>query len=706
MACPKGLAPRPTAVTSSGALRLGAPDVPPKLSAYRMNHTPLLPARLSSTLRLALCGVCCWLLAVEPLWAQQPEADAAGPLYQRDVVHEGVSIVLTIEHVGPTSPQHDGLRQGDHVAFRFHISDTTSGTPVTSVYPAAWMDLRAKGEIPKYETCVKKAEMFLGGSLFSKSELDMNVYYVLTLNEDATLSVVDPLFGFGGSKLLALVELPSRGYDWALMENQDRLFVSMPESDKVAVVETASWKVIDTLNPGPAPARLALQPDEEYLWIAYEVQLIEGVESGVTVVSARDLEVVAQIQTGYGPHDLAFSDDNRYAYVSNAQSGTVSIIDVRTLEKIKDVATGPNPISMAFSPLAQALYVTDRTDGTIVSIDADRHDIVARMDVDPGVSQIRFAPEGRLGFAVNPENNYLYILDAAVNRIVQNGDLGEAPDQVNFSDELAYVRHRGSELVLMIALDEAGKEGQPIQVIDFPGGQYPPGAMRWPTPAAGIVQAPGANAVLVSNAQDQAIYFYKEGMAAPMGHFRNYGRRPRAVQVVDRSLRQRTVPGLYESAVRLRRPGLYDVVFYLDAPRFVYCFPVAVEADPEWAAEQAAIPQVVVESLVEDPTVSVGENVRLAFRLIDPRTQTPWTDLPDVTLMVHDRSRIWQKRYRAESLGDGVYAIDFMAPEPGYFFVLMASPTLNRNYNSPRILRLLAKPAADAATGASEGAQQ
>ena len=375
----------------------------------------------------------------------------------------------------------------------------------------------------------------------------------------------------------------------------------------------------------------------------------------------------------------------------------MSIIDVRTLEKVKDVYTGPNPLSMAFSPLAQALYVADRTDGSIVAIDADRHDVVARMEAEAGLGQIRFAPDGRLGFVVNPDNNYLYVLDAAVNRIVQAGDLGDRPDQVNFSDELAYVRHRGSELVLMLPLDEVGREGEPLQVIDFPGGQYPPGEMRWPTPAAGIVQAPGANAVLVSNARDQAIYYYKEGMAAPMGHFRNYGRKPRAVQVVDRSLRQRSEPGVYESAARLRRPGLYDVVFYLDAPRFVYCFTVPVEADPEWAAQQAGIPQVVVESTIEG-TPSVGQNVRLVFRLTDPRTQTPWSDLPDVRLLVHDAANIWQQRYQATSLGEGIYALDFVPPQAGFFYVRLASDTLLRSYNSPRVLTLQAKPA-DGASG-------
>ena len=63
---------------------------------------------------------------------------------------------------------------------------------------------------------------------------------------------------------------------------------------------------------------------------------------------------------------------------------------------------------------------------------------------------------------------------------------------------------------------------------------------------------------------DKTVYFYKEGMAAPMGSFSNYGCQPRAVLVVDRSLRERGSPGVYETTVRLRKPGEYDVVFFLE----------------------------------------------------------------------------------------------------------------------------------------------
>ena len=80
--------------------------------------------------------------------------------------------------------------------------------------------------------------------------------------------------------------------------------------------------------------------------------------------------------------------------------------------------------------------------------------------------------------------------------------------------------------------------------MSFPAGQNPPDKASRPSPAASIVQVPGANAVLVANPADRAIYFYKEGMAAPLGHFRNYNREPRAVLVVDRSLQERSARGV------------------------------------------------------------------------------------------------------------------------------------------------------------------
>jgi YVTN family beta-propeller protein len=606
-------------------------------------------------------------------------------VFRNRIVREGIAIDVVMEPVDASAVDRP-LREGDPVHVRFRIRDTR-GEPIPNVYPAAWMDrLPAEGdptgESPK--SCQQKVESYVAGSLLSQPELDLNVYYVLTLNEDASISVVDPLFGFGGSKLLEMVFLRSPGEDWELTEDQRRLFVSMPDSDQVAVVDTADWSVERNIDVGPRPRRLRLQPDEHYLWATWEAA--PDRPSGVSVIDTAKMQEVARIPTGRGSHELVFRDDDRYAFVTNQGDGTVTVIDVQKLEKVGDVATGEAPVSAAYSAIGRALYVA-HPDGHIAVVDGERHEVLSRIEGEPGLERIRFGPNGRVGFAINPSKDLIHILDAATQRIVQNADVEREPYDVAFSDELAYVLHRGSEIVLMIPLQELGVEGRPVPVIDFPGGQNPPGRMTRPSLGEMIVQAPGATAVLVANPGDRSIYFYKEGMAAPMGFFENYGHVPRAVEVVDRSLRE-TEPGVYETAVKLRSAGEYDLAFFVDSPRVIHCFDFTVAESPEVAALQTQ-ESVAVEVQVPDEEVEVGRPVELTIRVTDLASDRGKEGLKDVRVLTFLAPGVWQQRQLARAAGDGRYRVDFTPPQPGvyYVFVEIASEKIGFNESPSAVLR-------------------
>ena len=122
-------------------------------------------------------------------------------------------------------------------------------------------------------------------------------------------------------------------------------------------MDTETFKVVNEIEAGEQPMRAELQADERYLWVGNNAETAE--QSGVTVIDTEALKPVAFIATGMGHHEIAFSDDDRYAFVSNRDEGTVSVIDVRSLEKVADLETGPVPISLAYSPLGKALYAAD-----------------------------------------------------------------------------------------------------------------------------------------------------------------------------------------------------------------------------------------------------------------------------------------------------------------------------------------------------------
>lgn len=341
---------------------------------------------------------------------------------------------------------------------------------------------------------------------------------------------------------------------------------------------------------------------------------------------------------------------------------------------------------MAFSPLAKMAYITSG-DGAITVIDGSRREIVARIQAEPGLGQIKFAPEGRLGFVVNPSKDVVHILDAATNRIVQTADVEDQPYQVAFSDQLAYVRHRGSAEVLMVPLKAVGVEKKPVQVFSFPGGQLPPAKASRLSPADAIVAAPGENAVLVANPMDKAVYYYKEGMAAPMGNFSNYGRETRAVLVVDRSLKERGSPGVYETAVRLRKPGDYDVVFLLDSPRLVHCFTAAVKPNPVLEAKRR-VGHLHVEHLVSRRQIGVGKDAGLRFRLTDQQTNAPVSGLTDVEVLTNLMPGVWHKRHVASPKDDGVYVLDFAPPRPGLYYIYLQCLSRGLGFNNDQYLVL------------------
>ena len=296
------------------------------------------------------------------------------------------------------------------------------------------------------------------GSLRSRPDVDLNTYYLITLNQEANLSVIDPLLGFGGSKLLTLVLLKSPGEDWALTSDRMKLFVSMPRVNQVAVVDTTTWKVVTNIDTGLKPARLALQPDEKYLWVANE--------NGVTVIDTASLKTAKQIATGAGTHEIVFGSDNKFAFVTNRDDGTLSIISVPKLRKLDDVKTGAPTSSLTFSPLSNALYVGNEADGSIAVVATSSHKLLATIATAPGLKTVRFAPGGRWGFVANTLDSTVYIFDSSTNRLVHKQAVGEAPDQLAFSDNFAYVRSLRSEQVSAIRLSTVGKQ---LDVVKFPG---------------------------------------------------------------------------------------------------------------------------------------------------------------------------------------------------------------------------------------------
>lgn len=589
----------------------------------------------------------------------------------------GVRMELRVDHAveGKTPGV---FHANDHVAISLKITDVANQTPMKSLYPAACMD-PILDNAPT-TSCVQKVKTFLSGSVFTRAEIDLNVFLVVTMTTDGFITVVDPLFSFGGSKLLGMIQLESPGADWALSRDNRQLYVTLPDVGKLVEINTSSWTINRSIPIPHKPRGLIVQPDQQYLWIAYGDE--NSADSGVAVVVRESMTLTKRIQTGAGLHDMVMNRDGKHLFVSNSKVGTVSVIDTRELKKIKDVTTGKRPISMSYSQTAQIVLVADHAGGEITAIDAVKHDVLARMKAHKGLRQVEFAPNGRLALAISPETHGLFIVDAARNRIIQDSRLKGKPSHLSFSDTLGYIMFEDTDQVLMAPLGEIGIEGEPIPLADFPGGFYRVPALDEPLLRA-VAKAPAENGVMLADTRAETINYYMEGMAAPMGSFSNYHHPPKGILVIDRSLQEQDEAGVYQTVTKLGEAGIYSVAVFLDSPRQVHCFNLPVLPEPQEADQIKAT----VRHITKKREMKVGDPQTVAVQLVDSQGKGI-PNLKDVVMILHMAGGRWFERLRAQDRGDGIYAVTVSFPMAGNIQTYVESKSAGLTYADAPMLPL------------------
>jgi hypothetical protein len=174
---------------------------------------------------------------------------------------------------------------------------------------------------------------------------------------------------------------------------------------------------------------------------------------------------------------------------------------------------------------------------------------------------------------------------------------------------------------------------------------------------------------MIAHAPDQMIYFYVEGMMAPMGTLSNYKRRPRGLLLLDRSLTE-IAPGTYSTPVKLGRSGSFDVPVLLNENRIAHCFQATVGKSP-FAPEESEKSTLVVTASFAGQSFKAGAGVPLRFKLTDSISNQPIAGLNDVQVLVFEPPGVWQQRQWAKEVGAGEYEITQVFPHAGMFNVMV-----------------------------------
>ena len=439
---------------------------------------------------------------------------------------------------------------------------------------------------PDAADCRARIGAWLGGSLTERPWRDLAGYQVLLLNGDASLSILDPSVNFAGkTSLKSVVQLPSAGFDWDLTPRHDRLFVTLPETRQLAVIDLAGAMPSAPTRllavPG-SPGRVAVQPDARLAWVGVPKPAprrtntgVQPGEGGVWLVDVAEPDRQAWVSTGDGHHEFAFDPDG-LALVTNRDSGTVSFVDGRRALEVRRIAIGGVPIATTFDARERRFIVAEASEGGLHRFDHDGRprDVLA---VEPGLGPIRIAPGGRWLFALNPSRHLVQVVDLSTWQLSHTIPVGGRPFQLAFSTGYAYVRALDREDVTMIRL--ASLTGQPL-VQRFTAGEQRPGDAAALPIASQFAPLPDDSGVFVLSPADNVLYTYMQGMNAPMAGVSPRGHPLRAVRVARQGLLE-IERGVYEARVTLPSSPRALVALATSQPATRHCLNVGLaEAGP------------------------------------------------------------------------------------------------------------------------------
>lgn len=277
--------------------------------------------------------------------------------------------------------------------------------------------------------------------------------------------------------------------------------------------------------------------------------VLNKMENTLAIVDPASLKVVARVQTGEGPHEVATSADGRLAFVANYGTqqkigSSISIIDINARRELKRVDVGPLIRPHGIVEAGGNIYVTaegnravarynpsvDRIDwimGTgqtathmlVISPDGRRlytaniasdSVTVIALDGPPGPTQIAQLSVGKQpeAIAVSPDGRELWvgqngdgqvsIIDTATNKLKETIKVGQVPIRVKFTPDGKRVLISDPPKGELVILDAATRK----EIKRMTVGEVPVGIVITPDGRRAFIATMQSNKIVEINLDD------------------------------------------------------------------------------------------------------------------------------------------------------------------------------------------------------------
>lgn len=225
-------------------------------------------------------------------------------------------------------------------------------------------------------------------------------------------------------KVIEVLKAGSDPEQFDISTDGKRLFVANEDAAMTSVVDIGSGKVIARIAVGREPEGVATAPNGRWVLVTNES------DNSVSVIDAQTLQVLNSVKVGQRPRDMAFTADGSVAYVSGELDASLYRIAVpggEPVERLLQLRKEARPMAVVLDERRNRLYMSTGRGGTVAVVDMTAPKLIAEVPVGTRPWGIALSQDGRWLYTANGPSNDVSVVDTSALRAVKQIPVGRSP---------------------------------------------------------------------------------------------------------------------------------------------------------------------------------------------------------------------------------------------------------------------------------------
>jgi YVTN family beta-propeller protein len=244
---------------------------------------------------------------------------------------------------------------------------------------------------------------------------------------------------------------------------------SMEVKGKALFFDTETNELLKTIEVGNHPAHFVFTEDGKYALVT------NSEDNNVSVIDIATLSVIDTIDTGKGPHGFRISADSQKAYIANMGEDSISVLDLETMKEENRITVGSTPVTTGITSDGKTLVSTLNAENSLAIVDLESGK-VEKVEVGKGPAQVYIAENDQFAYIANQgtkeaPSNSVTVVNLASNTVTSTIEAGKGAHGVVTSSDSKYLYVTNMfENTVTVIDTEQNKVIDTIEVGEVPNG--------------------------------------------------------------------------------------------------------------------------------------------------------------------------------------------------------------------------------------------